>query len=115
MPVEDPASYRLHVFVCTSEKNDERCGKKGSFEVLDALRRRLAERGITDVKVTKSGCMNVHPLGPAVAVYPDGVWYREVNVADVEEIIDSHLVNGNPVERLVHGRLGATPAPAAPP
>jgi len=109
MTVEDPANYRLHVFVCTSEKNDERCGKKGSFEVLEAMRKRLAERGIADVKVTKSGCMNVHPLGPAVAVYPEGVWYRGVGVADVEEIIESHFVNGKPVERLVHGRLGGAP------
>ena len=106
MAVDDPARYRMHIFVCTSEKNEERCGKKGAFDVLEALRRGLAERGITDVKVTKSGCMDAHPCGPAVAVYPDGVWYREVRKEDVEEIIESHLVGGKPVERLVHGRLG---------
>jgi (2Fe-2S) ferredoxin len=36
-----------------------------------------------------------------VVVYPDGVWYGRVTAADVEEIIESHIVNGKPVERLL--------------
>jgi (2Fe-2S) ferredoxin len=34
-------------------------------------------------------------------VYPEQVWYGHVTVADVDEIIASHLVGGQPVERLV--------------
>jgi len=35
-----------------------------------------------------------------VMVYPDGVWYAQVRAADVPEIVEEHIVNGRPVERL---------------
>jgi (2Fe-2S) ferredoxin len=34
-------------------------------------------------------------------VYPEGVWYGGVTLADVDEIVDSHIVGGKPVERLM--------------
>jgi (2Fe-2S) ferredoxin len=48
-----------------------------------------------------SGCLDQCEHGPTVVVYPDGVWYGRVTPDDVEEIIDSHIVNGKPVERLL--------------
>jgi (2Fe-2S) ferredoxin len=33
-------------------------------------------------------------------VYPEAVWYTFVDQADMDEIIDRHLVGGQPVERL---------------
>ena len=33
-------------------------------------------------------------------MYPEGVWYGGVKPEDVAEILDEHLVNGRPVERL---------------
>ena len=50
--------------------------------------------------VTKTGCMGRCSTGPTVVVYPDGVWYMKVQPEDVSEIIESHLKNGKPVERL---------------
>jgi (2Fe-2S) ferredoxin len=35
-----------------------------------------------------------------VVVYPDAIWYGHVTEADVDEIIESHIVGGHPVERL---------------
>jgi (2Fe-2S) ferredoxin len=40
-------------------------------------------------------------MGPVVVVYPDGVWYAGVKQEDVEEIFESHFVNGKPVRRLI--------------
>jgi hypothetical protein len=34
-------------------------------------------------------------------VYPEAVWYGHVTPADVDEIIDSHIVGGKPVQRLI--------------
>jgi (2Fe-2S) ferredoxin len=39
-------------------------------------------------------------MGPVCVVYPEGIWYTYLDEEDVDEIIDSHLVNGEPVERL---------------
>ena len=33
-------------------------------------------------------------------VYPDETWYTFVDNTDIDEIVESHLKNGKPVERL---------------
>ena len=38
--------------------------------------------------------------GPCIVVYPEAVWYTYVDQHDIDEIIDSHLVKGEIVERL---------------
>jgi (2Fe-2S) ferredoxin len=45
--------------------------------------------------------LNRCELGPVLVIYPEGTWYTWVDQADVDEIIDSHLVQGKPVERLL--------------
>ena len=52
------------------------------------------------VRVNHSGCFSQCGNGPMVVVYPDAVWYAAVTPADVGEILTSHLVGGEPVERL---------------
>ena len=52
------------------------------------------------VRVNTSGCLDRCEQGPALVVYPEGVWYTYIDEDDVDEIIDSHLVNGREVERL---------------
>ena len=45
-------------------------------------------------------CLDRCADGPVMVVYPQGVWYTFVDVDDIEEIIQSHLIAGRPVERL---------------
>ncbi len=69
--------------------------------VHQALKKAVARRGLdTAVRVNNSGCLNQCGHGPMVVVYPDAVWYAGVKADDVEEIVESHLVNGVPVDRL---------------
>jgi len=58
----------------------------------------LAGRG--KVRVNQSGCLDRCGQGPVCVVYPEGTWYTYTDQKDVDEIIDSHIVNGKPVERL---------------
>ncbi|MFI5290815.1 MAG: (2Fe-2S) ferredoxin domain-containing protein, partial [Polyangia bacterium] len=53
-----------------------------------------------EVAVTEAGCLGPCFDGPTVVVYPEGVWYANVTIADVDEIVREHLVGGRPVERL---------------
>jgi (2Fe-2S) ferredoxin len=101
-------AFRKHVFVCTNRNPEKpgRCGDKGSEEVLKALREAVLARGLLDVKVTPSGCINEHPNGPMVMVYPDGVWYAHVELKDVDEIVEAHLVQDRVVKRLFHKKVG---------
>jgi len=96
--------YRHHVFVCEGK----RCGDKNSKEVLNEFRQMARQSGIDGVKITRCGCMSVcketseaGELSPAVVVYPEGLWYKNVGVEDVAEIFEGHLEKGTPVERLL--------------
>ena len=53
------------------------------------------------MRANKCGCLDQCELGPTVVVYPEAVWYGHVTPDDVDEIIESHIVGGQPVERLV--------------
>ena len=111
MPDEQPTLERqLHVFVCTTVGRHH-CAGQGSERILQRLRDRIEERGITHVRTTRMGCNQQHHQGPILIVYPDAVWYGRLRVEDVDRIIDEHLVGGRPVEdlRIVpDGAWGAT-------
>ena len=53
------------------------------------------------IRVNKAGCLDRCAGGPVAVVYPDETWYTYVDKSDIDEIVDSHLVGGKPVERLL--------------
>jgi len=98
--------FQRHVFVCTNERPPDHpkgsCKAKGSQEVRDALKKALKERGLShEVRANNAGCLDQCATGITVVVYPEQVWYGHVTVADVEELVDKHLVGGEVVERLL--------------
>ena len=71
--------YDHHVFVCTVD--NPTCGGMGSERVRRALQSKLRERGMKHrVRVSASGCLSVCAEGPVVVVYPEGIWYRAVDI-----------------------------------
>lgn len=53
------------------------------------------------MRVNKAGCLDRCAGGPVAVVYPEAVWYSYVDAADIDEIVDSHLKNGQVVGRLL--------------
>lgn len=97
--------FEHHVFVCTNLRPEDNpkgcCSRKGSEEVLGRFKAGLASRGLKGkVRANSSGCLDACATGVSVVVYPEAVWYAHVKPEDVDEIINEHLVNGRPVERL---------------
>jgi (2Fe-2S) ferredoxin len=97
--------YRLHVFICTNRRPDGdpkgSCGEKGSEAVLSRFKELVAKLGLKgEVRANAAGCMDACAFGITVVVYPEGVWYGRVKLEDVDEIVQSHLIEGRPVERL---------------
>lgn len=102
------APIRHHVFVCTGKS----CSAVDSAEVKAAFERELLSRRILfgkekkgknpkgSVLVTDCSSVGFCAIGAAVMVYPDGIWYAQVRVSDVPEIVEEHLINGRVVERL---------------
>ena len=96
--------FRFHLFVCTQQKPEgvTSCPANGSMSVLGALDREIQARGLAkDVQLTTCGCMGLCDEGPVIVVYPVGTWYRKVKASDVAEIIETHLIGGKSVDRLV--------------
>lgn len=98
--------FRYHVYACQQEKPGTTlpsCSARGSAQVLDALRKEIATQGLADVvQVTTCGSLGMCERGPNLVVYPDGVWYSNVQVADVPELVREHFENGRALERLVN-------------
>ena len=78
------------------------CVAGGSDEIYDALKREVEAAGLKDVRVDFVGCHGFCQRGPIVDIEPEGFFYTEVAPEDVPEIVHSHLVNGQTVERLFY-------------
>jgi (2Fe-2S) ferredoxin len=94
-----------HIFICTNERPPDSpkgsCAAKGSLAIADKFKEELHRRGLkARVRANKAGCLDACERGPSVVIYPEGIWYQRVSVEDVNEIIESHLIGGKPVERL---------------
>ena len=97
--------FERHVFVCTNAREAGHprgcCSAKNSAAIRERLKELVAQRGLkATIRVNTAGCLDQCEHGVTMVVYPEAVWYGFVKLEDVEEILDSHLVRGRPVERL---------------
>ena len=102
----DPDSYyRLHLFCCTNARPDTHprgsCAAKGSVKLRNYMKVRAKELGLGDVRINSAGCLDRCELGPVLVVYPEGVWYKLQTIEDIDEILSTHVVGGDRVERLM--------------
>jgi (2Fe-2S) ferredoxin len=103
-------SFEKHIFICGNQRPPGNprgcCDPSGQAKLQKLFKQKLAERGLKGkVRANQAGCLDQCEHGPNLVVYPDAVWYGYVTDADVDEIIESHIVGGQPVERL---RLAAS-------
>ena len=91
--------YRSHVLVCGGTG----CTSSHSGEIIDALNENIKQHGLEEeIQVVRTGCFGLCALGPIMIVYPEGCFYSEVNVDDVPEIVEEHLLKGRIVKRLLY-------------
>ncbi len=97
--------FEKHIFVCENKRLAGHpkgcCADKNSLEVRAKFKKRLNELGIsTEVHSNSAGCLDACEHGVTVVVYPEQIWYGGVTIGDVEEIVQSHILNNCPVDRL---------------
>jgi (2Fe-2S) ferredoxin len=103
---EPQSYYERHIFFCLNERKngEECCAQHQAQAAFDRCKNLVKEADISgpgQVRVNKAGCLDRCAGGPVAVVYPEAVWYSYVDLQDIEEIVESHLKNGNVVERLV--------------
>jgi (2Fe-2S) ferredoxin len=98
--------YQHHIFFCLNQrKAGEACcadhDAHAGFDHCKSLVKAAGLAGPGGVRVNKAGCLDRCAGGPVAVVYPDAVWYTYVDQQDIDEIVESHLTNGQVVERLL--------------
>jgi len=93
-----PGKTPFHVMFCFGTG----CLSSGAAFVKKAFIESLEKNGLKDkVTLVETGCNGFCAGGPIVVVYPGGYFYQKVNPEDASEIVESHLVKGKPVKRLM--------------
>lgn len=98
--------YNKHIMLCTNQKaaGKQCCANSGGEEFFNYMKTRLLElelHGPGQIRVSKSGCLGRCSSGPCIVIYPEGTWYTYSSFADIDQIIESHLIAGKPVEQLL--------------
>ena len=94
--------YRRHLLVCTGP----RCTQDGASQALfDSLGEKFKAAGLHEgelrVKRSRVSCFAACKGGPVMCVQPDGTWYYNVTDANMDRIVEQHLVGGQVVSDLV--------------
>lgn len=97
--------FQRHLFFCTNlRQNGKRCcAQNNAAELKDYAKQKLKRLGLHgpgNYRVNNAGCLDRCEQGPVLVIYPDGIWYRYDNQADVDEIIEQHVLKGQIVHRL---------------
>jgi (2Fe-2S) ferredoxin len=70
----------------------------------DYMKKRIKQESLSGaggVRVNQAGCLDRCELGPVIVVYPEGVWYTYLDEEDIDDIIEQHIKQGQPVKRLL--------------
>ena len=79
------------------------CLASGSRELTEAFRNELIKRNLeSQVNIRTTGCHGFCEHGPLVVIHPTGIFYHNVKLEDVEEIISKTIINGEVVDRLLY-------------
>jgi (2Fe-2S) ferredoxin len=105
-PPQTASYYERHVFFCLNERKngEDSCSQhqaQAGFDRCKSQVKNNALAGPGKVRVNKAGCLDRCAGGPVMVVYPEAVWYSYVDDHDIDEIVESHLKNGQVVKRLV--------------
>ncbi|NLC88149.1 MAG: NADH-quinone oxidoreductase subunit NuoF [Clostridiaceae bacterium] len=86
-----------HILVC----HGTGCTSSKSPKIIENFRKILEEKNIENVRVIQTGCFGLCSKGPIVIIRPEDVFYAMVTPEDCEEIINTHIIEGKIVERLL--------------
>ena len=105
-PTPAPGYFQRHIFFCLNERSNGEacCAQYDAMAAFERCKSQVKAAGLAgpgQVRVNKAGCLDRCAAGPVAVVYPEAVWYSYVDASDIDEIVESHLKNGQVVQRLL--------------
>jgi (2Fe-2S) ferredoxin len=99
-------AFTHHIFVCGNARAPGHprgcCDPDGKGSLKDAFKVALKRAGVGgNVRANGAGCLDQCELGPAVVIYPQGIWYGRVTLEDVPRIVERTIVGGEILEDLL--------------
>ena len=97
--------FTSHIFVCCNRREPGHrrgcCNPDGSDRLRDAFKAELKRRKLGPlVRANEAGCLDQCELGPTVVIYPQGIWYGNVQVEDVPRIVEETIICGRVIAEL---------------
>jgi len=97
--------FEKHLFICENKRPDgERtcCSNKNSPEIRAKFKQLIKDHDLKGtVRANAAGCLDQCETGVTIVVYPEEVWYSHVQLDDVDEIFEQHILHNQPVTRLM--------------
>lgn len=96
--------FDMHIFCCVNEREADHprgcCKAKHSESLRNYMKDKVKQLQLKGVRVNNAGCLDRCEYGPVMVIYPQGVWYHYKDEADIDAIIEQHVMHGQVVERL---------------
>jgi NADH-quinone oxidoreductase subunit F len=97
--LDNKDSKRITISACVSTG----CKALGAQKVLEAFNVELKKQGLEGkVDIKETGCLGFCEKGPRIVIYPEEIYYFQVDAKDVPEIVSKTLINNEIVERLLY-------------
>lgn len=98
-------SSKRRIYICDSHKPKIHgggcCSDKGSHNLRLVFTSAIHKANLQqEVELIPTTCLSQCLTGISVRIWPDQVYYGKVKEEDIQAIVDEHLINNEPVERI---------------
>lgn len=84
--------FKKYIFVCENTRPEGACCSPRGELLRGVLKKKVEELGLSsEIRVSRSGCLDVCADGPNILLMPDNLWFKKVEMKDIPTILEKAL------------------------